>query len=152
MTTVHGRKRMPTRTAHAEWNGADRFRRRQDGLRLRRLRRALLVQVAHAGRRGHQPGGADRRRARRLLLDGAVGRARRRGPHAPDSISTDAKVKFEQQGEGWAITGIELTTVGKVPGMDEADFVKAAEAAKENCPVSVALRAVDITLNASLAS
>ena len=36
--------------------------------------------------------------------------------------------------------------------MDEADFVKAAEAAKQVCPVSVALRAVDITLNASLAS
>jgi lipoyl-dependent peroxiredoxin len=71
--------------------------------------------------------------------------------HTPDSITTDAKVKFEQQGEGWAITGIELTTVGKVPGMDEDDFVKAAEAAKENCPVSVALKAVDISLNASLA-
>ena len=72
--------------------------------------------------------------------------------HTADSITTDAKVKFEQQGEGWAITGIELTTVGKVPGMDEDAFVKAAEAAKENCPVSVALKAVDITLNASLAS
>jgi osmotically inducible protein OsmC len=58
-------------------------------------------------------------------------------------------VTFEQQGEGWAITGIELTTVGKVPGMDEEAFRQAAEAAKENCPVSVAL-SVPITLNASL--
>jgi lipoyl-dependent peroxiredoxin len=68
-----------------------------------------------------------------------------------DSISTDANVNFEQQGEGWAITGIELTTVGTVPGMDEDAFRQAAEAAKENCPVSVALKAVPITLNASLA-
>ena len=70
--------------------------------------------------------------------------------HVPDSISTDAKVSFEQQGEGWAITGIELTTVGTVPGMDEDAFRQAAETAKEACPVSVALRATPITLNASL--
>jgi osmotically inducible protein OsmC len=70
--------------------------------------------------------------------------------NAPESIATDAKVSFEQQGEGWAITGIELTTVGTVPGLDEDGFREAAEAAKENCPVSVAL-SVPITLNASLA-
>jgi osmotically inducible protein OsmC len=69
--------------------------------------------------------------------------------HTPDSISTDAKVSFEPQGEGWGITGIELTTVGKVPGIDEDAFRQAAEAAKENCPVSAAL-SVPITLNASL--
>jgi osmotically inducible protein OsmC len=72
--------------------------------------------------------------------------------HPPDSITTDAKVAFEQQGEGWGITGIELTTVGKVPGIDEDAFKQAAETAKATCPVSVALKAVDITLNASLES
>ena len=55
--------------------------------------------------------------------------------HTPDSISTDAGVSFEQQGEGWAITGIELTTGGPVPGMDEDAFRQAAETAKETCPV-----------------
>ena len=30
--------------------------------------------------------------------------------HEPESISTDAKVRFDKQGEGWAITSIELTT------------------------------------------
>jgi osmotically inducible protein OsmC len=35
--------------------------------------------------------------------------------------------------------------------MDEADFVKTAEVAKENCPVSQALKATKITLSASLA-
>ena len=71
--------------------------------------------------------------------------------HPPESITTDAKVRFEQQGEGWAITGIQLTTRGNVPGIDEDGFRKAAEAAKENCPVSQAL-SVDITLDAALAT
>ena len=70
--------------------------------------------------------------------------------HPPESISTDAKVSFEQQGEGWAITGVELTTRARVPGIDEDGFRQAAETAKENCPVSVALKATPITLNASL--
>jgi osmotically inducible protein OsmC len=74
------------------------------------------------------------------------------GGNEPESISTDAKVHFDKQGDGFAITRIELTTRGRVPGLDDDGFVKAAEAAKENCPVSVALKAVDISLNASLES
>jgi lipoyl-dependent peroxiredoxin len=39
-----------------------------------------------------------------------------------------------------------------VPGIDEATFVKEAEGAKANCPVSRALAGVpEITLEASLA-
>jgi len=37
-----------------------------------------------------------------------------------------------------------------VPGIDEAEFRTIAEEAKKNCPVSVALASVNITLNASL--
>jgi osmotically inducible protein OsmC len=66
----------------------------------------------------------------------------------PARLDTKAEVTF-QPGEG--ITGIHLTVVGEVPGMDEADFVKTAEVAKENCPVSQALKATKITLSASLA-
>ncbi|MEU0085251.1 OsmC family protein [Streptomyces sp. NPDC006274] len=66
----------------------------------------------------------------------------------PARLETKAEVTF-QPGEG--ITGIHLTVVGEVPGMDEADFVKTAEVAKENCPVSQALKATKITLSASLA-
>ena len=73
------------------------------------------------------------------------------GGHAPESISTDAKVRFDKQGEGWAITAVELTTRARVPGIDEDGFRQAAEAAKENCPVSQALAdSVDVTLNATL--
>jgi lipoyl-dependent peroxiredoxin len=69
--------------------------------------------------------------------------------HAPDRLDTSATVTF-QPGEG--ITKIALTVRGQVPGLDADAFQAAAETAKENCPVSQALKAVpEITLDASLA-
>ena|SRR5215216_1068860 len=140
---------MPTRTAHAEWNGpidsgkgtmafgSGAFEgpysfesRMQDGPG---TNPEELIGAAHAG-------------CFSMALSLVLGEA----GHPPDSISTDASVRFEQQGEGWAITGIELTTRGKVPGIDEDGFRQAAEVAKENCPVSQALGGVDITLDAAL--
>jgi lipoyl-dependent peroxiredoxin len=66
----------------------------------------------------------------------------------PTSLDTKAEVTF-QPGEG--ITGIHITVVGTVEGMGADDFKSAAEGAKENCPVSQALKATPITLEASLA-
>ncbi|MER7580900.1 OsmC family protein [Kitasatospora sp. NPDC097691] len=66
----------------------------------------------------------------------------------PRTLDTQADVTF-QPGEG--ITGIHLTVTGDVPGLDEAGFVKAAEDAKANCPVSQALTGTTITLTAKLA-
>ncbi|TXS07214.1 OsmC family peroxiredoxin [Streptomyces sp. col6] len=66
----------------------------------------------------------------------------------PARLETKADVTFQP---GTGITGIHLTVVGTVPGLDEADFVKAAEDAKANCPVSQALSGTTITLSASLA-
>ena len=53
---------------------------------------------------------------------------------------------------GFRITGIKLTVRAEVDGLDEAGFAKAAQGAKEGCPVSKALAAVDITLDAALES
>ena len=64
----------------------------------------------------------------------------------PARIHTTAKVIFGPAGGGFAISKIELTTEGSVPGIDAAGFEKAAKEAKENCPVSKALKAVEITL------
>lgn len=69
--------------------------------------------------------------------------------HAPERLDTSARVGF-QPGDG--ITGIHLTVQGRVPGLDEEGFRQAAEAAKAGCPVSKALAAVPITLEASLAT
>ena len=51
---------------------------------------------------------------------------------------------------GTGITKSALTVVGTVPGLDESTFVELAQGAKAGCPVSQALAAVEITLDASL--
>jgi lipoyl-dependent peroxiredoxin len=66
----------------------------------------------------------------------------------PQHLETKADVTFKP---GTGITGIHLTVVGTVEGMSEEDFVTAAEDAKKNCPVSLALTGTEITLTASLA-
>jgi osmotically inducible protein OsmC len=63
--------------------------------------------------------------------------------HPPERLETSARVGF-QPGEG--ITGIRLTVRGQVPGIDQAAFQAAAEAAKTTCPVSQALSGTPITL------
>ncbi len=65
----------------------------------------------------------------------------------PTSVETSAAVTLVP-GEG--ITRIDLTTRADVPGIDVAEFDKHAATAKENCPVSKALAAVEITLDAAL--
>jgi osmotically inducible protein OsmC len=71
-----------------------------------------------------------------------------KGGNPPQSLDTKADVTF-QPGEG--ITGIHLTVVGSVEGVDADAFQAAAEDAKANCPVSQALTGTTITLEASLA-
>jgi lipoyl-dependent peroxiredoxin len=71
--------------------------------------------------------------------------------HAPTSVRTFARAHFESTNGGWEISRIELSTVGDVPGLDEAAFSEHANSAKQNCPVSKAL-AVEITLEAKLAA
>jgi osmotically inducible protein OsmC len=68
--------------------------------------------------------------------------------HVPTQLRASATVTF-QAGEG--IKGIRLTVEGDVPGIDEATFKAEAEKAKAGCPVSKALAAVPITLDARLA-
>ena len=70
--------------------------------------------------------------------------------HVPTRVHTTAKVHLEQQGEGFAITGIDLQTEAEVPGLDDATFQKQAQAAKAGCPVSKALSATKINLTATL--
>ena len=64
------------------------------------------------------------------------------------ALDTKADVEFTP---GTGITGIALTVTAVVEGMSNDDFVAAATAAKEGCPVSQALSAVTIKLDASLA-
>ncbi len=52
---------------------------------------------------------------------------------------------------GTGITGSAITLVGKVPGIDAAKFKELAEKAKAECPVSKALGAIKVSLDARLA-
>ena len=70
--------------------------------------------------------------------------------YEPDSVETTAKVHIEKVDAGFSITKIELSTRAKVPGLDAVLFQEKAEAAKTGCPVSKALKSVDITLDAQL--
>jgi osmotically inducible protein OsmC len=79
----------------------------------------------------------------------AAGLARAGTP--PTRLESEATTTFDKVGEGFGITKVELRIRGHVTGIDEEAFRQAAEGAKENCPVSQALKGnVEITLDASL--
>lgn len=70
--------------------------------------------------------------------------------HKPESIRTTARVHLEKGDDGFSITRVELQTRARVPGVDESTFREKAEGAKAGCPVSRALKAVPIELDARL--
>lgn len=67
----------------------------------------------------------------------------------PTTVDTRADVTFNIAEGG--ITGIALTVTAQIDGIEDADFQRIADEAKSSCPVSKALAAVDITLEAKLA-
>lgn len=71
----------------------------------------------------------------------------------PTRIHTDAACTIEKAGDGFKISRMRLTVRAQAPGVDEAAFRKAAEATKDGCPVSGALKGnVEIELDARLES
>jgi osmotically inducible protein OsmC len=73
--------------------------------------------------------------------------------HEPASVETTAKVSIKVDGGDVSINRIDLKTEATVPGLEDAEFQRHAQAAKEGCPVSKALAAVpEINLEATLKS
>lgn len=68
----------------------------------------------------------------------------------PTKIQTTAEVTIQILDEGPRMTLIQLKTEADVPDLSEAEFLKFAEGAKKNCPVSQALKSVEMKLNARL--
>ena len=68
----------------------------------------------------------------------------------PKRVHTTATVHIDKVGEGFEITKIELECDADVPQIDENAFHAQANAAKEGCPVSKALKATQIPLKARL--
>jgi osmotically inducible protein OsmC len=66
-----------------------------------------------------------------------------------DSIQTEAAVRLEKVGDGFAITHSDLVCVAKIPRIDDKTFQQIAEQTKSGCPVSKVLNA-KISLAAKL--
>jgi osmotically inducible protein OsmC len=71
--------------------------------------------------------------------------------HAPEHLDVSATVTLDEVDGGPKITSSRLTVRGRVPGIDQAAFEEAAQAAGQGCPVSGAL-SVDISVDAQLES
>lgn len=70
--------------------------------------------------------------------------------HAPAELRASATVSLDKHEGHFFIRSIALVLEGRVPGLDREQFLALAEAAKKDCPVSKALAATEITLQATL--
>ena len=68
----------------------------------------------------------------------------------PDYVDATAHVTVTPDGGGFKITKSHIVCEAKVPGLDQTAFLTHAETAKESCPVSHALAGIEITLEAKL--
>ena len=57
----------------------------------------------------------------------------------PERLDVTATVTFDKIGDAWTVVSSALDLKGTVPGIDAAGFAKAAEEAKDGCPISRAL-------------
>ena len=82
-----------------------------------------------------------------MAFSGGLGRA----GTPPERLDVSAEVTFDKVGDGWRVVSSALTVRGIVPGMSAEDFVAAAEAAKDGCPISQALKGnVELSVDATL--
>jgi osmotically inducible protein OsmC len=71
----------------------------------------------------------------------------------PTQLDVSSEVTFAQVEGGWKVESSQLTVRGEVPGISEEDFQRLAEAAKDGCPISGALKGnVELSVDATLVS
>jgi osmotically inducible protein OsmC len=144
---------MPTRTARTAWNGS-----LQEGSGQVELSSSKVgtFDVSFPKRTAEDAGGttspeeliaAAHSACYAMALSSEIGKA----GGTTEALEVTAAVTLGQQDGAPTITGITLTVRGEVEGLDADGFAQAAQAAKVGCPVSKALAAVDITLDAALA-
>ena len=143
---------MPTRTARTAWNGT-----LQEGAGQVEFSSSKVgtFEVSFPKRAADEAGGttspeeliaAAHSSCYAMALSSEIGKA----GGTPQALDITAEVTLGQVDGAPTITKIALTVRGEVDGLDADGFQKAAQAAKVGCPVSKALAAVDITLNAAL--
>jgi osmotically inducible protein OsmC len=140
---------MAIRTASAVWNGG-----LKDGKGALKLGSgAWEGKYSFATRFEEEPGsnpeeliGAAHAGCFSMAFSGALGKA----GFAARRIATEARVHLSLGEGGFSITRIELHCQAEVPGIEPGKFAEIAQAAKQGCPVSRALAAVPIELEARL--
>jgi lipoyl-dependent peroxiredoxin len=70
--------------------------------------------------------------------------------NAPEHLEVSAKVTLDERDGAPTVTASELTVRGRVPGIDQGEFERAAKDAGRNCPISRALAGVEINVSATL--
>ncbi len=82
-----------------------------------------------------------------MALSGGLGRLQK----TPERLTVSATATFDKVGDAWKVTTMELTVVGKVPGITAAEFESAAQAAGLGCPISGVMKGnVEIRVHATL--
>jgi osmotically inducible protein OsmC len=143
---------MPTRTARTAWNGS-----LQEGSGQVELSSSKVgtYDVSFPKRTADDAGGttspeeliaAAHSACYAMALSSEIGKA----GGTTESLEVTADVTLGQVDGAPTITTIKLTVRGEVGGLDADGFAQAAQAAKAGCPVSKALSAVDISLDAAL--
>jgi osmotically inducible protein OsmC len=70
----------------------------------------------------------------------------------PQRLEATATLTFDKVGDSWSVVSSALDVIGKVAGLDQAGFAKAAADAKDGCPISRALKGnVALSVSAKLA-
>ncbi len=69
----------------------------------------------------------------------------------PEQLEVTVDITFDKREAGWTVASSAIRVNGRVPGIDAGAFATAAEGAKENCPISRALKGnVEMTVDATL--
>lgn len=139
---------MPTRSATAEWKGGLR------GQGSFRGQTGLSAQYSFSSRFENGTGSNPEEllaAADAACYSMALALGLEKEGHPATSVETKGDCTVEKQGEGFKITRMQLTVRAAVPGIDPAKFQAIAQATKEGCPVSQAIKGnVQIDLDARL--
>src|SRR5262245_22922658 len=140
---------MPTRKAHARWEGD-----LKSGKGTMKVGSGAWEGAYHFASRFESGAGTNPEELIGAAHAGCFSMALTAGLNKagfePRHVETKATVHLEKGESGFAITVIELDSEADVPGIDEATFQKQAEAARTGCPISKALAGVEIRLKARL--
>ena len=142
---------MPTRTASAVWEGG-----LKGGKGSFKGRTGLAGTYNFGSRFGEEAGSNPEEllaAAEAACFSMALSLGLEKAGFSPTKVETSAACTVEKVGEGFKITTMKLTVTATVPGVDDAQFQAIAQATKDGCPVSGALKGnVQIDLSATLAA